>query len=81
MAASPDITDAEYLQRQVDGLRWLLTKHLGNKTAYSASDFKTLPEDASNVETYGNGTTRAALLHFKGNDLHEEYYCIIAEPK
>ncbi|MDO4160957.1 MAG: DUF4377 domain-containing protein [Prevotellaceae bacterium] len=81
VAASPDITDAEYLQRQVDGLCWLLTKHLGNKTAYTAADFKTLPEDASIVETYGNGTTRAALLHFKGNDLREEYYCIIAEPK
>ena len=63
VAAASHLIDAEKLQRQGDGLRWLLTKYL-EKTAETAAGFKTLPEDASIVETYGNDTTRAALLHF-----------------
>ncbi len=81
VAFASDLTDAENLKRQEDGLRWLLEKHLGYKTFETTADFKTLPEDASIVETYGNETTRAALLHFKDNDFHEECYYIIAEPK
>ena len=81
VAADSHSTDAENLKRQEDGLRWLLEKHLGYKTFETAADFKTLPEDASIIETYGNETTRVALLHFTEDDLHEEYYCIIAEPK
>ena len=41
---------------------------------------KDLP-DASIVETYGNDTTRVALLHIEGDDFHEECYYLIAEPK
>ena len=81
VAFASDLTDAENLKRQENGLRWLLEKHLGYKTFETIADFKTLPEDASIVETYGNETTRAALLHFKDNDFHEECYYIIAEPK
>ena len=81
VAFASDLTDAENLRRQKDGLRWLLVKHLGDRTSETAADFKTLPESASIMETYGNGTTRAALLHFKGTDFHEECYYIIAEPK
>lgn len=81
VANNINFTDAENLKRQEDGLRWLLTKYLGDKTAETIDNFKTLPEDASIVETYGNVTTRAALIHFKGDDLHEECYYIIAEPK
>ena len=81
VAFASDLTDAENLRRQKDGLRWLLVKHLGDRTSETAADFKTLPESASIRETYGNGTTRAALLHFKGTDFHEECYYIIAEPK
>lgn len=76
-----NFTDAENLKRQEDGLRWLLIKYLGDKTAETIDNFKTLPEDASIVETYGNVATRAALIHVKGDDLHEECYYIIAEPK
>lgn len=81
VAFTPDLTDTENLKRQEDGLRWLLEKHLGYKTFETTADFKTLLEDASIVETYSNETTRAALLHFKDNDFHEECYYIIAEPK
>ncbi len=56
--------DAENIKRQEDGLRWLVTKHLGDKITETSAIFKTLPEDASIVETYGNDTTCAALLHF-----------------
>ena len=62
-------------------MRWLLEKHLGKHPSQTAADFKTLPQDADIVEIYGNNTTRAALLHSKGDDTHEEYYYVIAEPK
>lgn len=81
VAADINFTDTENLKRQENGLRWLLEKHLGYRTFETAADFKTLPEDASVVETYGNDTTRAALLYFAGDDFHEECYYIIAEPK
>lgn len=80
VAAASHLTDAENLQRQEDGLRWLLTKYL-EKTSETTASFKTLPEDASIVETYGNDTTRVALLHIEGDDFHEECYYLIAEPK
>ena len=81
VAFSSGLTDAEYLKRQEAGLRWLLEKHLGKQPSQTAADFKTLPQDADIVEIYGNNTTRAALLHSKGDDTHEEYYYVIAEPK
>ena len=80
VAAASHLIDAEKLQRQGAGLRWLLTKYL-EKTAETAASFKTLPKDASIVETYGNDTTRVALLHIEGDDFHEECYYLIAEPK
>lgn len=80
--ASPDeITDADYLKLQEEGLKWLMKKHLGEKTSLTASDFKTLPEGADIVETYENVTTRVAILHQHADDLHEECYYAIAEPK
>ena len=81
VAFASDLTDAENLKRQENGLRWLLEKHLGYRTFETVADFKTLPEDASIVETYGNDTTRAALLYFAGDDFHEACYYIITEPK
>lgn len=80
--ARPDgITDADYLKLQRAGLRWLMKKHLGEKTSLSASDFKTLPQDSEIVETYENKTTLVAILHQNADDLHEEQYYAIAEPK
>ncbi len=81
VAFASDLTDAENLKRQENGLRWLLEKHLGYRTFETVADFKTLLEDASIVETYGNDTTRAALLYFAGDDFHEACYYIITEPK
>ena len=81
VAFASDLTDAENLKRQENGLRWLLEKHLGYRTFETVADFKTLPEDACIVETYGNDTTRAALLYFAGDDFHEACYYIITEPK
>ena len=81
VAFASDLTDAENLKRQENGLRWLLEKHLGYRTFETVADFKTLPEDASIVETYGNDTTRAALLYFASDDFHEACYYIITEPK
>lgn len=79
---SSHLTDAEYLKEQEDGLRWLLKKHLGEKSSsLTASDFKTLPEATDMVEAYENGTTRAAILRQHADDLHEERYCVIAESK
>ena len=81
VAFASDLTDAENLKRQENGLRWLLEKHLGYRTFETVADFKTLPEDACIVETYGNDTTRAALLYFAGDNFHEACYYIITEPK
>lgn len=81
VAFSSGISDAEYIKKQEAGLRWLLKKHLGNKTSHTAADFKTLPEDASIVETYDNSTTLAALLHQRSDDTHEECFYVIAESK
>ena len=81
VAFASDLTDAENLKRQENGLRWLLEKHLGYRTFETVADFKTLPEDASIVETYGNDTTRAALLYFASDNFHEACYYIITEPK
>ena len=81
VAFASDLTDAENLKRQENGLRWLLEKHLGYRTFETVADFKTLPEDACIVETYGNDTTRAALLYFASDDFHEACYYIITEPK
>ncbi len=80
--ASPDeITDADYLKLQEEGLIWLMKKHLGEKTSLNVSDFKTLPQDASIAETYENKTTRVAIIHQSADDLHEDHYYAIAEPK
>ena len=81
VAFASDLTDAENLKRQENGLRWLLEKHLGYRTFETVADFKTLPEDACIVETYGNDTTRAALLYFASDNFHEACYYIITEPK
>ena len=51
---SSHLADAEYLKAQEEGLKWLLGKHLGEKSSLTASDFKTLPEGADVVETYEN---------------------------
>lgn len=76
----PESTD-EYLEEQEAGLRWLLQKHLGEKSSLTASDFRTLPEDAEVVETYENSTTIVAILHQNADDSHEECYYAVAEPK
>gem|GEM_PF-1366590 len=81
VARSSELTDAECLKEQEAGLRWLLKKHLDEKTSQNAADFKTLPGDADIVETYENSTTHAALLHRKGDDSHGEGYYVIAESK
>lgn len=81
VASSFELTEAESLKKQEAGLRWLLNKHLGAKSLQNAAGFKTLPEDADIVETYENNTTRAALLHRKGDGTHEECYYVIAESK
>ncbi len=78
---SSGLTDAENLTHQQEGLRWLLNKHLGEKSSLTASDFKTLPEGVDVVETYENSTTRVAILHQPVDDLHEERYYTIAESK
>lgn len=78
---SSHLTDAEYLKSQEEGLRWLLKKHLGEKSSLTASDFKTLPKGADVVETYENKTTRVAIVHRNADDLHEECYYAIAESK
>lgn len=78
---SSHLTDAEYLTAQEEGLRWLLGKHLGEKSSLTASDFKTLPEGADVAETYENKTTRVAIVHQNADDLHEEQYYAIAESK
>ena len=78
---SSNLSDAEYLKEQENGLKWLLKKHLGNKSSLAASDFKTLPEKADIVETYENSTTLVAILHQNADDMHEEYYYAIAESK
>lgn len=71
----------EYLEEQETGLRWLLQKHLGEKSSLTASDFRTLPEDVEVVETYENSTTIVAILHQNADDSHEECFYAIAEPK
>ena len=81
VADSSGLTNAEYLKEQETGLRWLLKKHLGEKTFINTDDFKTLPENTDIVETYENNATRAALLHKKGSATHEECYIVIAESK
>lgn len=78
---SSHLTDAEYLKAQEEGLRWLLEKHLGEKSSLTASDFKTLPKGVDVVETYENNTTRVAIVHRNADDLHEECYYAIAESK
>lgn len=78
---SSHLADAEYLKSQEEGLRWLLKKHLGEKSSLTASDFKTLPKGADVVETYENKTTRVAIVHQNADDLHEECYYAIAESK
>lgn len=78
---SSHLADAEYLKAQEEGLKWLLGKHLGEKSSLTASDFKTLPEGADVVETYENKTTRVAIVHQNADDLHEERYYAIAESK
>lgn len=78
---SSHLTDAEYLTAQEEGLRWLLGKHLGEKSSLTASDFKTLPEGADVAETYESKTTRVAIVHQNADDLHEEQYYAIAESK
>lgn len=80
VAGVPDFADAESLRTELDGLRWLLKKHLGEKSATGAADFKTI-ENAEIVETYENKTTRVALLHFLGDENHGEHYSAVAEPK
>lgn len=72
------LTDADYLNEQEAGLRWLMEKHLGEKSSLTASDFKTLPEGADVVETYENSTTLVAIIHQHADD---ECYYAIAEPK
>lgn len=81
VAYTSGLTDAEYIKRQENGLRWLLEEHLGEKNTETRSEFKTVPEGAEVVETYGNATTRAALVHTNGDDLHAERYYIITEKK
>ena len=78
---SENLTDTEYLKKQEAGLRWLLKKHLGEKSSLTASDFKTLPEDADIMETYENSTTLVAIIHQNADDMHEEYYYAIAESR
>lgn len=78
---SSNLTDTEYLKEQEIGLKWLLKKHLGEKSSLIASDFKTLPEDADIVETYENSTTLVAILHQNADDMHQECYYAIAESK
>lgn len=78
---SSNLSDTEYLKEQKAGLKWLLEKHLGEKSSLPASDFKTLPEGADIVETYENSTTRVAILHQYADDMHEECYYAIAEAK
>lgn len=79
VAYKSGLTDAEYIKRQENGLRWLLEEHMGEKYTEARSEFKTVPEGAEVVETYGNATTRAALVHTDGDDLHAERYYIITE--
>ena len=81
VAYTSGLTDAEYIKRQENGLRWLLAEHLGGKNTEARSEFKTVPESAEVVETYGNATTRAALIHTNEDDLHAERYYIITEKK
>lgn len=81
VASRDEITDVVYLRLQLQGLRWLMKKYLGEKSSLSASGFKTLPQNADIVETYENKTTRIAILHQNADDLHDEQYYAIAEPK
>lgn len=81
VAPSNNLSDADNLKREKDGLEWLLKKQIGSATTISADEFKTLPEDSDIIATYENKSTRVAILHFTGNDLCAENYFVIAEPK
>ncbi len=78
---SSNLTGTDYLKEQEAGLKWLLEKHLGEKSSLPASDFKTLPEGADIVETYENSTTLVAILHQNADDMHDECYYAIAESR
>lgn len=78
-----DVTrsDAENLKRQLKELQWLMERYPGQNTHLSSSEFKTVPHDVEFIQTAENKTTRVALLHHRGDDLHEECYSLIAESK
>lgn len=81
VASADNLSDADNLKREKEGLTRLLEKFLKPEQSLTALDFTTLPDEAELVKCYGNNTTRAALLHFKGNEARGEHFFIIAEEK